>query len=157
MLASYVCRIQQRKTYLGLPVTWHTFYAILTEFVYSRQISVKVCDSKLYKNTCNWSSVVVQVCQRTERQIDWQKVICAFCDFANTPSNECKRLQFDTFHVFSSCYAGQSATCTRSLECKMFLRHTALSPSCLDISNQKNAGTVISSQNLMFSHAFPST
>ena len=40
---------------------------------------------------------------------------------------------------------------------KCALRHKALSPSCLDISNQKNSGTVISSQNRMFCHTFPST
>jgi len=145
LLASYVCLIRKRKRYLGLHLTWHTFYTILTKFVYSRQISVNICDSKIYKNTCNGSSGVIHLCRRTERQIGWQKVIHAFCDCVNAPSNACRRLQLDTFHVFLSCYAGKSATSTRSQECKMYLCHKALSLSYIDISNQKNAGTVISS------------
>ena len=70
------------KRYVHRHVLCPLFYPILSKFVFSRQIFIKVSSIRFYGNLSSWSRS--DACGATDR-LTWRKSICAFREYAKAP------------------------------------------------------------------------
>ena len=71
--------------YIGLHVKYPLFYQILMKLGVSRHIFERHLNIKFYENPSNVSRVFT--CGLTDGQTDMTKLIVAFHNFANAPTN----------------------------------------------------------------------